>query len=152
LVTYCERWFRHRKEAVGLLTPESARRLHDAGQPYTVLLGDPQRPRRFIEVGGGFYGVSFLDDDLREYLVYTFDELEKDRLFLKEAIHRNFEKDSDEPGEVTIYRFSPGGRVQIERSENALGGTRTEGETDVSKNWEPKPVFGRYEALTREDR
>lgn len=152
-VTYYEGWYRHAKEAVGPLTVDEAKRLDSAGEPYAVVLGDPKQPHSFIEVSGGCYGVSFLDNLRREHLMYTFEDVGGGKLFLKEAVHRDFEADSDMVARATISRFSPDGRVQIEKGEKPFRqALMTERQTDVGRNWEPKPAFGLFDGLVRKDR
>lgn len=65
-----------------------------------------------LEVNKGFYGVSFFDEKKREYLLYNFEEVEG-RLFLKEAIHRDYAGDSVKPSAATAYRFKIDGSVTI---------------------------------------
>lgn len=152
-VAYYERWHRYAKEAVGPLSIDEAKRLEAAGEPHTVIIGDPEHPRCFIEVSEGCYGVSFLDDRKREHLMYTFEDTGDGKLFLKEALNREFEGSTDEVARGTTYRFSADGRVQIEKAERPFKqATRTETQADVSKNWEPKPSFGEYSRLVRKDR
>ena len=150
---YYERWHRYAKEPVGPLTEGAARTLHADGEPYTVVVGDPVRPSCFVEVASDFYGVSFLDDHGREYLMYTFEEAEQERVFLKEATHREYAGDSSSVAKGTVYRFWPDGRVMIERSEPPFQRAQvSESHADVSRNWERKPEFGQYEQLISKDR
>jgi hypothetical protein len=72
--TYCNGWFRHQKRAVTILDETTARQAHERRRPYTVVLGDLRAPNCFIEIDNDYVGVGFLDDLLREYLSYTFDE------------------------------------------------------------------------------
>ena len=150
---YYEGWYRHSKEAVGPLAVEEARRLDAAGEPYAVVLGDPEQPHAFIEVSAGCYGVSFLDDFRREHVMYTFEDMGAGKLCLREVVNREFEGDSDTLARATIYRFSPNGRVQIEKGEKPFRQALvTDSQTDVDRNWEPKPAFGEYDGLIRKDR
>ncbi len=85
--------------------------------------------------------------------MYTFEDVGDGRVFLKEAVYREFEGDSDTVTKATIYRFSPEGRVQLERGEKPFPGNRwSDGQSDVSRNWEPKPIFGDYRRIIRKDR
>lgn len=152
-VTYWERWHRHAREPVVPLDSAQARRLDQEGNAYTVVLGEPQHPSCFIEVNRDCYGVSFLDDRKREHLMYTFEEVEPNKLFLKEAIYRDFDDSTDAILRGTVYRFSTNGHVSIERSEPPFHrATVTESQVEVSRNWEPKPVFGQYAGLVRKER
>lgn len=150
---YCERWHRHYKEMILPLTAEEARRRDKDKDLYTVVVGEADAPYCFIEINLGMYGVSFLDEHKREYMAYTFDEIEEDRLFLKEAVYRDYQGNSNEVVRATAYRFSPDGRVSVEKTEAPFRQAGvTEGQADVSGNWEPKPHFGDYAALIRKDR
>jgi hypothetical protein len=152
-VTYYERWHRHAKAAVGPLAVEEAKRLDAAGEPYAVVLSDQDRPVCFVEVSEDCYGVSFLDRLQREHLMYSFEDVGDGKLFLSEAVYREFEGDSDTVAKATIYRFSTDGRVQIEKGEKPFQQAAvTDGHTDVSRNWEPKPGFGDFTGLARKDR
>lgn len=152
-MSYFERWHRHYAEAAGALTNEDARRRHAAGEPYAVVIGDVRAPDAIIEVNRGFYGVSFMDHRQREYLLYNFALVDDGRLFLKEAIHREFAEDEARTKEATAYRFKPDGSVAIEKSSGAFNRSEmTESRTDVSSNWEEVPEFGGYERLLRKER
>jgi hypothetical protein len=151
-VTFWEGWHRHAREPVGSLSAEQAERRERNGRLYLVLLGNPEQPRCFIEVNGDFFGVSFLDEKKREHLMYTFEELEPQKLFLSEAIYREFGASSTIV-QGTAYRFTPGGQATVEHSEPPFNrSTITDVEIDVSKNWEPKPVFGDYASIARKER
>ena len=152
-MSYFERWHRYYAEAAGALTDEDARRRHVAGEPYVVVIGDVRTPDAIIEVNRGFYGVSFLDHRQREYLLYNFALVENRRLFMKEAIYREFAGDEVRPKDATAYRFKPDGSVAIEKSSGAFNRSEiTESQTDVSSNWEELPEFGEYERLIRKER
>jgi hypothetical protein len=152
-MSYFERWHRHYAEAAGALTDEEARRRDKAGEPYVVVIGNAKTPDVIIEVNRGFYGVSFLDHRQREYLLYNFALLADERLFLKEAIHREFVGDEAKPRDATAYRFKPDGSVAIEKSNGMFNRSEvTVGQTDVSSNWEAVPEFGRYDRLIRKER
>lgn len=152
-VSYSEGWHRYFKEVIHPISAEEAKRLEEAREPYAVIVGDPAHPYCFIEVSEDCFGVGFLDEKKREHLRYTFEDLGDGRVFLAEATHREYEGDSDEVAKATLYRFSQDGRVQIERGEKPFRQAMvTDSHTDVSQNWEPKPVFGDYGRLIRKDR
>ncbi len=152
-VTFWEGWHRHAKEPVGPLTHNQASQQERNQKPYVAVLGDPMRPRCFIEINNDFFGVSFLDEDSQEHLMYSFEEIEEGKLFLSEALYREYD---DETGSVlsgTIYRFLPDGRTSVERQESRTNQiTVSDRETDVSSNWEPRPALGDYVSITREER
>jgi hypothetical protein len=152
-VAYYEGWFRHAKKAVGPLRTDEAQRLDSTGEPYAVVIGDQDQPECFIEVSRGTYGVSFLDPLKREHLMYTFEDAGDGRVFLKEAVYREFDGESDTVAKATIYRFSRDGHVQVEKGEKPFRKAAvSDGAADVSRNWEPKPVFGEYRQIIRRER
>lgn len=151
-VHYFEGWHRHYREAVGPLGEEQARARYEIGKEYAAVIGDPAQPSCFLEIRADVVGVSFLDELKREYLVHTFEEVEPGRLFLKEAIYREFGDDSEVSRGAT-YRFSPDGTASIESASRPFNrSTLKETKTDVSSNWEGKPDFGNYGSLIRKER
>ena len=58
-VTYCKSWFRAKKSATQIWDGSTAKEAHESRQPYTVLVGDSDRPRCFIEINGDFVGCCF---------------------------------------------------------------------------------------------
>jgi hypothetical protein len=153
-VTYARSWFRARKRPTDALTESQARALHEAGQTYVALLGEPERPTCFLELGRGFVGVGFLDDRLRETLSYQFQERAPERLFLSMATWREFDGTSDTVRQGTTHVFQEDGRVAIRRETflPAHAAETAEGRVDVGGHWEDVPRFGTYDRLVREER
>ncbi len=150
---FFEAWHRQAKEPVGPLSEEEARQRDASGEPYVAVLVEAGRPSAFVEITGGeFYGVSFLDEDLREYLAYTFEVVDR-RLFLSEAVHREFDGQSQDVVRGAVHRFSPDGRASVEESGKPFPrATMKEHRVDVSGNWEEMPRFGDYARLLRKER
>jgi hypothetical protein len=153
-VAYARSWFRARKRATEPLTEAQARALHDAGATYCALIGDPQQPSCFLELGRGFAGVGFLDERLRERLRYQFQERAPGRLFLSMATWREFDGESDTVRQGTTHVFQEDGRVAIRRETfvPAHRAEDAEGRVDVGGHWEDVPAFGLYDRLTRVER
>lgn len=85
--------------------------------------------------------------------MYTFEEREPGRLFLSEAVYREFDQSSGSVARGTVYRFSPRGHASVERTERPFNRAAiSEREVDVSKNWEPRPAFGDWASITRQER
>jgi hypothetical protein len=101
-VTYCGTWHRHLRKPVEPLTPDQAKARDEAKEGYVAVVGEVDRPECFIEIRDGFYGVSFLDGEQREYLLYSFEELESGKLFLKEAIFRDYAEGSVKPARAPV--------------------------------------------------
>jgi hypothetical protein len=152
-LTYCKGWFRHQKRVVTVLDESAARKAHEQRRPYTVVLGDVTTPECFIDINNDYVGVGFLDDLLREYLSYTFDESQPGRLFLSMATQRDFDGESDKVTSGTTYHFKENGAVTIE-TEDFVEPFLSEGhlQADVSGNWDDYPKFGQYSAVARVDR
>lgn len=152
-VTYFQTWHRHLREGVDALTQDEAKARDEAGYGYVAVIGNPEHPVSFIEIHDGFYGVSFLDADRREYLMYSFEELEPGKVFLREAIFREYEGDSAKAARASAYRFDPSGTMSIESGAQPFQQvTVKEREADISRNWERKPRFGEYADIVRKER
>ena len=129
-VTYAERWSKRKGEVVRPLAEEDARERHERGELYTVLVGDPGRPRAYLEVRleAGFVGVHFLDDELRNHLTYLFTRPPEEQgdLFLEQISRRGYgvplervrgprsTRSRDQPRQPTRRSGCPGGPRQPE--------------------------------------
>ncbi len=151
-VLYCNRWNRVRRTQAGSFSEEEARRRYSAGESLCVVVLDWNGvPTGFVEVGGGSYGVGFLDRLLRQYLDYVFEECE-DRLFLSQAIHMQYLGDSLTPDETLHFVFKRDGTTTITQSAGGKAASERHESTDMSKNWEPRPEFEDIPVLLRENR
>jgi hypothetical protein len=154
-VQYADRWLTRRGRPGAPLDADEARRRHEEGKLYTVVLGDPERPTAYLDVRNetGFVGVHFLDDAGRPYLTYHFarDPGSDDDLFLEQATYREYEGDEVVRGDA--YHFEPDGKV-VKEHKDYVQREAERGETrdDVSSNWEPVPEFGSYESIARVER
>lgn len=152
-VNYFQIWHRHLRQGVEALSPDQAKARHDSVDGYVAVIGTPKHPECFIEIREGFYGVSFLDSALREYLMYSFEELESGMLFLKEAIFREYDGDNTRPARASAYRFQPSGSVSVESGAHPFRQVSVkESTTNVRRNWERKPAFGQYADIVRKER
>lgn len=153
MITYCDGWFRAGKCATTIVNEDAARKLHESGKLYTVLVGDPHEPECFIDIRleNGHVGVGFLDKCLREFLAYDFQVIDDHRMFLVAATHREFSGDAEGTKKSTIYKFAPSGHVDVLCTEN---GSQRVGvaNADVAGNWEEVPSFGAYERLAHKNR
>jgi hypothetical protein len=153
MITYGYKWFRAKKRLTETWDEDRAKKCHENRQLYVALLGQGSSPTHFVEVNNNYIGVGFLDSSLREYLSYTFDEVQPGRVFLNEATHREFENGSDKVKKGTTYIFKQDGSVTI-ISEDFPTNIRSVKETqaDISGNWDSYPQFGEYQSLVRENR
>jgi hypothetical protein len=150
---FCKSWFRAKKRPTEIWTEERARVAHANKQYYTVLVDSIERPCCFLEITEGGVGVGFLDEKLREYLSYGFQEIESNKLFLTMATYREFDGETDKVVKGTSYIFSVEGNVQIRREcfvPHSLDIATLS--ADVSHNYSMKPEFGEYDDLTRIER
>lgn len=140
-----------------MLTESQARKRHEKSKLYTALVGDPVRPRCFLEFSAfRTVCVEFLDASLRSIRKYSFQEKRPNEFFLSSATLRQFAAGATEPYWSDIYYFKVDGELTIVRYEvTPRATTEVDSEetlTDVSHNWEPFPVFGHYEGLATFDR
>ena len=150
---YAQQWLVLDRKPLHVLTPEEARRRHASRAAYAALVGNPEQPTHVVSLAGPWVAVSFLDSDLREYLLYSFKEVRPGSLFLKQAIHREFLDDSGEVTCATIFAFGERGKILIEREDMKANQTETrKASADPAPNWERYPEFGSYDLLLREER
>lgn len=155
--TYTKGWFRAHKRPLALWDVEDARREHEAGRMYTVLLGDfLEHPIAFLEVhlAKGFIGVNVLDEHLRAHLEYKF--VRKDeRFFLQQTAQRTYEGANEKVIRLETMNFTPEGQLTIYDNDVVSGETTVKTATlpvDVSRHWEDAPAFGQYSGFVRWER
>ena len=152
-ITFGKSWFRAKKRLTETWDEPKARIAHGQRQPYAAVIEDDGSIRCFIEANNNYIGVGFLDNVMREFLSYQFQEVEPERLFLTMATHREFDGETDRVRCGTTYYFKPDGRVTVETEDFASAHLATkEMQADVSGNWEAYPTFGDYRSLARADR
>lgn len=160
-VFYCKSWFRAKNKPIDIWLEKKAYKKHIAGESYTALIGSDSTPSCFIEVmkNKGWVGVSFLNENLQEYLLYNFKIIDGDRLFLSMAIYREFaERDGEGAGILnvlhgTTYIFNEDGSTVV-REEQFHPYKLEESQTmvDVAGNYDTFPDFGEYDSLIRKER
>jgi hypothetical protein len=152
-VFYCEKWFLPGKRAIRPLDEAEAQRRHDAREPYTALIGSQDHPSQVISLAGPWASVGFMDDAVREYLAYDFNEKQRGKLFLTMALYRKFEGDSDDPVAFGQFAFQQNGHVIMEWRDLRSGeAVQKERDVNVSSNWEDYPNFGYYVPLIKKER
>ena len=142
-----------------MLTEPQAKRSYEKNKLFTALLGDAARPYCFLEFSAyRSVCVEFLDDLLRMYLHYSFQEKRPGEFFVSRATRREFFGDSDLVSKGDVYHFDVSGRLAIEHykvdpdTHNSIILGRDVYQIDVTKNWEPFPEFGHYEGMSRINR
>jgi hypothetical protein len=156
-ITYCKYWSRFKKRVIELWDEKKALKAHNSGKLYTVLIGEPEKPDCFLEIAleqqSKFVGVSFLDDKMRDYLDYAFQEVIPGKLFLSRVILREYSPNTDTVSKGQKVTFKTDGHVVIEKNDLLSGECLSkELQIDVSSNWESFPEFGQYESISRLDR
>lgn len=150
---YCRAWFRAKHVVSEPLTEAEARAAYDARELHTALIGDKDRPTAFLECDGNYIGVEFLDEHLREYVSYTFQERRPGMLFLCRVVFREFIGDEEKVARAVLYYFSEDGQTTVHKEDDvAKKYWEAKPVLNVSANWEPYPKFGEYESISRLDR
>jgi hypothetical protein len=154
-VHYCQKWSRGYKQRLSPLTEAQASEAHRSGKLYTAVIGVPDRPAVFIEVVGenNYVGVGFLDDELRDFLAYSFQRIDDGRLFLSMASFREYVGRSDQVAAAQLYLFNISGSVEVQETD-ILKDIRRTGtrKLDIAANFEAWPNFGQYDHLTHRSR
>lgn len=160
-IFYCKEWSVGYKELIDLYDEKKAFEKHEAGDPYTVLIGSDSSPSCFIHVtkNAGWVSVSFLDKELKEYLLYSFKIINDNALFLSMAVYREFAENEGEGAGIlnvsrgTTYIFNEDGNTVV-REEQFNPHLLEESQTvaDVSGNYDLFPEFGRYDSLIKIER
>ncbi|MBK0000011.1 hypothetical protein [Erwinia sp. S38] len=160
-IFYCKSWFRAKKKPIDLWSESKALKKHESGEPYTVLVGSDSSPSCFINVtkNAGWVSVSFLDKELREYLLYSFKIMNDNALFLSMAVYREFAENEGEGAGIfnvsrgTTYIFNEDGDTVV-REEQFNPHLLEESQTmvDVSGNYDHFPEFGNYDSLIKVER
>lgn len=159
--TYCERWNPLLHAPIGILSAEQARTRHDAGELYSVVIGDLAKPEVLIEVRleRDYVGVWFFDEsNTLRVLKYTFKRTSPDTLFMSRVGTWDYPDGADQDlrGAHTIdsIHYQSDGIVRHESTDTVARRTTTSeySGVDTEINVEPVPVFGQWESLARRDR
>src|SRR3990172_11609355 len=95
---YCRQWFRYNKTPTDMLTEAEARRRYETRKLFTALLGSATHPNCFLEFSANrSVAVAFLDEQLRTYLDYSFQEERPDGFFVSMARRLEFADADDVP-------------------------------------------------------
>jgi hypothetical protein len=158
-INYCTQWSRQNHRPHDSLTEDQARSAHEQGKLYTVLVGNPLRPDCFLEITAfRSICVEFLDNALRTYLTYSFQEKRPNELFISMSRRPSFPNNTDPPDRATVLFFKTDGQLKIERFQsnpNGIGSQLVGEESrvvDVTHNWERYPRFGDYAGIATRNR
>jgi hypothetical protein len=142
------------------LLVEAAKSAHNNQMIYFVTVFENDKPICFLEINKGFYRVNFLDEHLRNYMIYDFYgsnyvEVYADKLFLGQIVLTDFKGDTDKVLKITSHIFKADGSFHITERDlttNEQIDSEAKNKIDVSQNWEEYPEFGKYDLLTRKER
>ncbi|KWX88145.1 hypothetical protein AMQ83_08660 [Paenibacillus riograndensis] len=152
-VTYCDEWSGIKKKAWHVFDEEKAYLHHQQHQPYTAVLTDEGQPKYIINITSKWVSVSFYDHFVRKYLNYDFEVVEEAKLFLRTAIHWNYEHDTDKKLSTMIFGFKETGYIAMEKRDFNTGEVlERESQGSVDNNWTVFPEFGDYLYLCKEER
>lgn len=141
-----------------------ARRRHEAGEQYYVLIGDPAAPDAVLEVQPNLAGieVNFLDSRHRETVTYYFvsgEFADSDDLFLQQTTIKTYDSDAGPPilpATSETWYFRPDGsqhgfRQAADGPPESTDGSMSPDEVRTTLI-EPAPEFGNWDSLARYDR
>lgn len=155
-VTYCKSWFRAEKCATDIWSEEKALDYHQKGKLYTVVLGKLSNPKCFLEINLEELAVkvNFLDNYLRDYLLYSFQEKKPNFLFLSKVVLRKYKKETSNVCEGEMILYQPNGDVFRKTVDYTTNQTTKENihNIDISPHWESIPDFGNYQSISRINR
>ena len=152
-IRYCEKWSLFYKESHKEITSEEAQNRHNNRKSYTANISEDGKEKYIVNISGVWISVYFLDKYKRQYLYYSFKEVEKDKLFLKESSYWEYENTSDKVLSSMHFTFSQDGNTLMSKKDEITGETlQKEGNFDITPNWDLYPKFGCYDAICKEER
>lgn len=153
-VTYCRRWNSVLKEAAEVLQAEEAESLHRSRQPYSVVLEADAGGVVVVEMCfyQAYCHVLFLDELKRVANRYSFVETGNGRLFLEEAAVHNYRDGSERASDGELFSFKQDGSISHDTGKAGGPISRSEGKTDISRNYAALPTFGNYSSIVNRER
>jgi hypothetical protein len=157
---YCERWQDREHRPSDVITEVEARGRDSRGEPYLVVLGDPEQPDALVEVNwsADFLTTWFLDDKLRRNLKYSFARVDAKNMFLEQIILWEYPEDAvrdlDTAIKVTTLSYDQNG-VVYETIDDTVAGTEeviSRSDVPLDINWEQVPDFGDWSGVARWNR
>lgn len=173
-VSYCVSWFWAKRKTNNPISEVEARRRHEKREEYTVVVGGFENPSAVILLARGLVAIKHPDVLLRQPLVYHYEELAPNRLFLAMAIRRvycpatgemvarlaegrnqprypwgQFLAEIDTVIEGTSLIFEPDGSVlkQYEHFTDPYDYRDARFSWNTDGLWAPYPEFGEYDHL-----
>jgi hypothetical protein len=158
-VSYCRRWNFKRSRPIDPLTVDQARERDQAGELYTVVIGDPTAPDRVIEVvRPNHVGTWFFDRHQRQSLNYLFRRVDDTTMFLHNITRWAYPNDQartlNESNLIETIDYEPDGIAHHTVRDEAAGEDKRTSYRAVKLdiNTEPVPTFGDWQSIARYDR
>lgn len=158
-VSYCRRWNFKRVRPIDPLTVEEARTRDEAGELYTVVIGDPAAPDRVIEVvRPDHVGTWFFDRQQRRSLNYQFRRVDEKMMFLHRITRWAYPNDQarmlNESNLIETIDYEPEGIAHHTVRDEVAGEEKRTSYREVvlDINAEPVPSFGGWQSIARYDR
>ena len=152
-IRYCKRWSLFYKEAHKYISEDEACKRHAERKSYTAIIVENDVEKYIINVAGAWVSVYFLDKYKRNYLYYSFKEVEKNKLFLNESSYWEYDGESEKVLSTMHFTFlQDGNTIMSEKNEITGEVVQKEGNFSVEGNWDVYPAFARYNSLCREQR
>ena len=152
-IRYCEKWSLFYKEMHKDISKEDVRKRHFERKSYTAVIIENDAEKYIVNVAGVWVSVYFLDENKRNYLYYSFKEVEKNKLFLIESSYWEYEGGSDKVLSTMHFTFLQDGSTMMSEKNEITGEiVEKEGNFSVQGNWDTYPEFGTYNSICREQR
>lgn len=143
------------------ITQEEARRRDAVGRAFTVTFGSAEQPEVTLKVmrGHGIFTVTWLDEHLREALLYNYTRQDDGRLFLDEITTWTYDRPDalamSQAATIEELRWRPDGYVDKVFQDSATPDRESLEQyrnVPVESHWEDEPAFGDWDGLLVWDR
>ncbi|AKA70508.1 hypothetical protein [Clostridium scatologenes] len=152
-IRYCEKWSLFYKETHKDISKEEACKRHSERKSYTAVIIENDTEKYIVNVAGVWVSVYFLDENKRNYLYYSFKEVEKNKLSLIESSYWEYEVGSDKVLGTMHFTFLQDGSTMMSEKNEITGQiVQKEGNFSVQGNWDVYPEFGIYNSICKEQR
>ncbi|SHL52335.1 hypothetical protein SAMN02745136_05071 [Anaerocolumna jejuensis DSM 15929] len=151
-IYYCDEWSDIKKKPWNIFDEQTACLHHQKKQPYTAILTEDEKPEYMVNVTKKWVSVSFYDERTRKYLNYDFEVVSDGKLFLRTAMHWEYDETGKELNSL-IIGYREDGYLAMEKRDFTTGFVeKREAMDSIEKNWDVYPEFGEYLFLCRKER
>ena len=145
-LTFCQRWWVRKQKPLNIINAEEAQSCHDQNKSYSVVVENHNRVTHVLDITGNTVIVRFFNELDQMYLIYEFIRIQEHRIFLKGAIH--YEYDGNTKTEELIFNFNESGYVFMQKWNRLTNESiQKELHVNVTANWDEYPAFGDYTRL-----